>query len=162
MNWVLRLEGAGPRDTQDTTHEMRHTGEGSTMKRALVLAGGGVAGIAWEVGILRGIHDVEPGLCSSLVAADVIVGTSAGAAVAAQITSRTPLVDLYDAQLSETTSELEVELDLADLMTRFAEAAAGAATAGERRRRIALALATQTVGEAARRAAIAARLPVHD
>jgi NTE family protein len=132
------------------------------MKRAMVLAGGGVAGIAWEIGILRGIQDIEPEVYSSLVAADVILGTSAGAAVAAQITGRTPLGDLYDAQLSETTSELEVDVDLQSLMARFGQAAAGATTAAERRRRIgALALATPTVDEAARRAAIAARLPVH-
>ena len=51
------------------------------MKRALVLAGGGVAGIAWELGVLRGIRDADPDLESSLAAADVIVGTSAGSAV---------------------------------------------------------------------------------
>lgn len=101
------------------------------MKRALVLAGGGVAGIAWESGVLRGIQEIEPELYSSLVAADVILGTSAGAAVAAQITSRTPLGELYDAQLGETTSELEVDLDLKNLMARFAEATAGATTAEE-------------------------------
>jgi len=90
------------------------------------------------------------------------VGTSAGAAVAAQITSRTPLGDLYDAQLSEATSELEVDFDLENLMARFAEARAGATTAEDMRRRMgALALATRTVDESTRRAAIAARLPVH-
>ena len=31
-----------------------------TSRRALVLAGGGVAGIAWETGILRGIADESP------------------------------------------------------------------------------------------------------
>ena len=31
-----------------------------TTKRALVLAGGGLAGIAWETGILRGIADESP------------------------------------------------------------------------------------------------------
>jgi len=30
-------------------------------KRALVLAGGGLAGIGWETGILRGIADESPG-----------------------------------------------------------------------------------------------------
>lgn len=30
------------------------------MKRALVLAGGGLAGIAWETGILRGVADESP------------------------------------------------------------------------------------------------------
>ena len=52
------------------------------MKRGLVLAGGGVAGIAWELGVLRGIGDVDPGLLISLRNADVVIGTSAGSAVA--------------------------------------------------------------------------------
>ena len=31
------------------------------MKNALILAGGGVAGIAWELGVLRGLQDSGPG-----------------------------------------------------------------------------------------------------
>ncbi len=131
------------------------------MRRAVVLAGGGVAGIAWELGVLRGIQDIDPGLSASLIAADVVVGTSAGSAVAAQVTSGTALEDLYAAQLSETSGELAVDLDLEDLLARFAAATAGTATAQDMRRRIgALALGTATVTESARRAAIAARLPV--
>ena len=60
------------------------------MKRALVLAGGGVAGIAWELGVLRGLRDVDPDLADHVTAADLIIGTSAGSAVAAQITSGNP------------------------------------------------------------------------
>jgi len=29
------------------------------VKRALILAGGGVAGIAWELGVLRGLRDAD-------------------------------------------------------------------------------------------------------
>ena len=58
---AVRVEDHGP-------------GPWHTVKRALVLAGGGVAGIAWELGVLRGIQDIDPGLGSSLAAADVIVG----------------------------------------------------------------------------------------
>ena len=133
------------------------------MKRGLVLAGGGVAGIAWELGVLRGVQDIDADLLSSLTAADVVVGTSAGSAVAAQITSGTALDDLYAAQLAEKSSEIEVDIDLEDLMARFAAAAAGATSAADARRRIgALALATPTVSEPARRAAVAARLPAVD
>ena len=118
------------------------------MKRALVLAGGGVAGIAWELGVLRGIQDADPALQASIAAADVVVGTSAGSAVAAQITSGAALEELYAAQLAPASSEIEVDLDLEDLMARFTAAAAGATTAGDMRRRVgALALATQTIGE---------------
>lgn len=121
------------------------------MKRALVLAGGGVAGIAWELGVLRGIQDADPELEASLAAADVIVGTSAGSAVAGQITSGTPLEDLYAAQLAPGSSEIEVDFDMDDLIARFASVADGATTAEEMRRRIgALAPATPTVDESAR------------
>jgi NTE family protein len=132
------------------------------MKRALVLAGGGVAGIAWELGVLRGIQESDPDLAVGLVAADVVVGTSAGSAVAGQITSGIALEDLYAAQLAESSSEIEVDFDVDSFTERLASAVAGATAPEEMRRRIgALALATPTVEESARRAAIAARLPVH-
>jgi NTE family protein len=130
------------------------------VKRALVLAGGGVAGIAWELGVLRGIEDVDPDLLISLRSADVVVGTSAGSAVAAQITTAVPMVDLYAAQLSEHSSELEVEMNLEELMARFVGATTGANGPDDMRRRIGtLALDTPTVIESIRRAAINARLP---
>ncbi|MEX3644906.1 patatin-like phospholipase family protein, partial [Mycolicibacterium porcinum] len=37
-----------------------------TSKRALVLAGGGIAGIAWETGILQGIADESPETADAL------------------------------------------------------------------------------------------------
>jgi NTE family protein len=45
------------------------------MRRALVLAGGGVAGIAWELGVLRGLQDADPALAERVLAADLVVGT---------------------------------------------------------------------------------------
>ena len=65
--------------------------------RALVLAGGGAAGNAWEIGLLAGLADA--GL--DVTDADVVIGTSAGSTVAAQVTSGTPLADLYAAVLTE-------------------------------------------------------------
>src|SRR5215813_9988318 len=63
-------------------------------RRALVLGAGGEAGIAWEVGLLAGLaaHGVD------LAAADLVVGTSAGALAGAQVTSGIPLAELYQAQ----------------------------------------------------------------
>ena len=119
-----------------------------------------MAGIAWEIGVLRGIGDGDAELLTDLRKADLVIGTSAGAAVAAQITSGTSIDDLYAAQLSEHTSELEVELNLDELMARFATAVTGSAGPQDMRRRIgALALETKTVSEATRRVAVAARLP---
>lgn len=50
-------------------------------RRALVLGSGGAAGIAWQAGILAGL--AESGV--SVADADLIVGTSAGAVVAAHL-----------------------------------------------------------------------------
>jgi NTE family protein len=128
---------------------------------ALVLAGGGVAGIAWELGVLRGIADEDPDLAARLIAADVVIGTSAGSSVAAQVTSGVPLADLYDIQLRADSAEIEVDIDLQDMLRRYAEAVHGTVDPAEQRRRIgAMALATETVDEPVRLAAVAARLPL--
>ena len=50
---------------------------------ALVMGGGGVAGIAWMTGVLTGLDEVG----QDVTGADLIVGTSAGSAVAAQVAS---------------------------------------------------------------------------
>ncbi len=64
-------------------------------KRGLVLGGGGITGIAWETGLLMGL--AEAGI--DLTTADRVVGTSAGSIVGAQVTSGTPLEELYARQL---------------------------------------------------------------
>jgi len=65
--------------------------------RALVLAGAGAAGNAWELGLIAGLS--EAGV--DVTTADLIIGTSAGSTVAAQITSGTRPADLYAAILAE-------------------------------------------------------------
>lgn len=65
--------------------------------RALVLAGGGAAGNAWQLGLIAGLADAGVDLTD----ADLIVGTSAGSTVAAQITSGTRPFELYAAILAE-------------------------------------------------------------
>ena len=129
-------------------------------KRALVLAGGGVAGIAWELGVLLGLRDGEPDLVPALVDADVVIGTSAGAAVGAQITSDADLEELYAAQLRPESAEIEVDLDVESLAGSYETAARGAESPVAARRRFGdVALAAHTVSEAQRRTAIQARLP---
>ncbi|TYC00490.1 patatin-like phospholipase family protein [Micromonospora sp. WP24] len=131
------------------------------MGSALVLAGGGVAGIAWELGVLRGLADADPALADRVIAADLVVGTSAGSAVAAQITNGTPLDDLYAAQLRRETAEIEVDVDTEKLFADYGAVLTGVSDPAEARRRLgALALAAQTVEPAVRLAAIDARLPV--
>ena len=71
-------------------------------RTALVLGGGGITGIAWELGILTGL--AEAGV--DLTDADVVVGTSAGAVVGAQVTNGVPLADLYAVQLEPPDAEI--------------------------------------------------------
>lgn len=126
------------------------------MSLGLVLGGGGVAGIAWELGVLLGLLD--DGL--DVTGAARVVGTSAGSAVAAQITTDVSLLDLYDRQLADRTTERMVEFDAERLWADLSEAVEGARDEADAYRRIgASAVAADTVPEAERREIIAARLP---
>jgi NTE family protein len=69
--------------------------------RALVLGGGGITGIAWELGLLTGLRD----LGADLSGADLVIGTSAGAYVGALLATG---VDL-DRAVDETR-RIEIEL----------------------------------------------------
>ena len=129
--------------------------------RALVLAGGGVAGIAWELGMIAGLHDAGV----DLTGADLIVGTSAGAAVGAQIASGVALAELLALQLAPAgeSREINVTLDIERYRASIAELVVGVSDPAEARARIGrMALAAETVPEATRREVIASRLPVLD
>jgi NTE family protein len=89
---------------------------------ALVLGGGGFAGVAWETGLLLGIQDKSLATAERLLQADVILGTSAGALVGAQLGSGLDLADLYARQLSVNPNESPPRIDIAALMTVFAPA----------------------------------------
>jgi NTE family protein len=129
---------------------------------ALVLAGGGVAGIAWETGVLLGIQDAQPATAAKILTTPTaLVGTSAGAAVAAQIATGALLADLFAAQLADETAELFAEIDLASFGAMMADAMTVATSPDDARRRLgAIALAAKTPSTAARRAVIEARLAV--
>jgi NTE family protein len=133
-------------------------------KRGLVLAGGGLAGIAWETGILCGIADANPEAARALLASDVLVGTSAGSAVAAQLSSGAPLDELFARQVAEDSYELNSGVDVEDIAELFIAAMLDPdATKAQKLQRIgAIALATETVPEAVRREVIGHRLPAHD
>jgi NTE family protein len=137
-------------------------------RRALVLAGGGIAGIAWETGILRGIDDESPAVARLLLDSDVLVGTSAGSAVAAQISSGCTLEALFDRQVGEASAEIDSGVDVDDITEVFLTAMAEPydSTRDKTRQQLqrigAVALATTTVAEPVRRRVIAQRLPSHD
>jgi len=135
-----------------------------TSQRALVLAGGGLAGIAWETGILRGIADESTDTAQALLAADVLIGTSAGSAVAAQLSSGLGLDELYERQLAASSKEINPGVDIDDITGLFLDAVSdpGASKAQKLQRIGEVARATATVPEAVRRDVIAQRLPSHD
>ncbi|MBV9512890.1 MAG: patatin-like phospholipase family protein, partial [Mycobacteriaceae bacterium] len=143
---------------------------------ALVLAGGGVAGIAWETGFLLGMQDVEPAAAARLLDADLLLGTSAGSAVAAQISSGVPLTELFARQLAPNTHEIKPRIEIDDLIEIFGIAAVDEAVVEapaddkaaadqimtDRLRAIGQhAVAARTISEEARRSVIAHRLPSH-
>ena len=124
-------------------------------RRALVLGGGGVTGIAWETGLLAGL--VETGI--DLTSADVIVGTSAGSVVGAQISSGAKLNDLYLAQLADPTGEIAARMGLTTTL-RFVAAIAWPGDEQRARARLGrAALKAGSVPEAERLAVISKRLP---
>jgi len=134
-----------------------------TTTRALVLAGGGLAGIAWETGVLAGIADESPAAARLLLDSDVLVGTSAGSAVAAQISSGCPIEELFGRQIAETSAEIDPGVDVDAITELFLAALDGPRSPVEQMKRIgAVALTTETVPEPVRRQVIAQRLPSHD
>src|SRR5258708_6241854 len=126
-----------------------------TAGRALVLGGGGGTGIAWETGLLAGL--AEAGV--ALTSADLVVGTSAGSVVGAQILSGVSVQDLYAEQLTEPRAERAAKMG-ATITLRFAATLVW--PGGEERARARLgraALKARTVPESERKAIIKQRLP---
>src|SRR5580765_4110699 len=123
-------------------------------RTALVLGGGGVTGIAWELGLLAGL--AENGI--DLTSADLVIGTSAGSVVGAQILSGVPIEELYAQQLAEATGEIPARMSVG-VMLRWVAASLWPGDA--RRGRAYLgraALAAHTVPESERRRVIEGRL----
>jgi NTE family protein len=135
-----------------------------TTRQALVLGGGGVAGIAWETGILCGIGDEAPGAAQVLLDSDVLVGTSAGSTVAAQLGSGLSIDDLFARQVRKTSAEIDPGVGIEAVTDLFLAAMSEpGTTVPQKRQGIGkLAVATQTVAEPVRRGVIAQRLPIHD
>src|SRR5215471_12428241 len=123
--------------------------------RALVLGAGGEAGIAWEVGLLAGLA----GRGVDLTTADLVVGTSAGAGVAARINSGAGLADLYETQLAPVDGEIVARFG-PRAMAKFVWAVAPARRnpARARIRLGRMAVRSRTEPAAQRRAVVAARL----
>lgn len=126
---------------------------------ALVLGGGGLAGIGWEVGVLHGLAEAG----ADVSAADLIVGTSAGSVVGAQLSSGLlTLPELYGRQLADPEGEVPAGMGPTVLaryvwgVLRSRDAEAYGARMGR------LALSARTEPEEVRRAVFAARLHTHE
>ena len=133
---------------------------------ALVLGGGGAAGNAWLIGIIAGL--AEAGL-DMTEAADLVVGTSAGATAAAQVRSGKPAAELLASVLSPPVQpvgqnrERPPSLPMATVFERMRAISAAATSAADLRRAMgAFGLESDAVlepGAGQRRAMVAARLP---
>jgi NTE family protein len=129
--------------------------------RALVLGGGGLSGIAWETGVLAGLAAGG----ADVAAADYVLGTSAGATVAAQLGSGLSLTELFERQTVPALQSAELAPDIervVELMESWEKLPLEYPDPVELRREVGQrALTVETVPEAERRAVIAGRLPRH-
>jgi len=128
-------------------------------KRALVLGGGGITGIAWEWGMLAGLASAGV----DLTGADLVVGTSAGSVVGTQVAAGLDVEDRYEHQLAPPDGEIGGRLGTALLMRYVLATIAGPRAPRKIRARIGkLAMSKDTVPEAERLKVIESRLPVHE
>jgi NTE family protein len=127
--------------------------------RALVLGGGGITGIAWEIGLLAGL--AEKGV--DLTDADLVVGTSAGSVVGALVATGADMQERYEAQLRDASGEIASRIG-PKVMARLALAVVGGSRESRAvRARIGkLAMATETVPESERIGVMKERLTSHE
>ncbi|RRQ88031.1 patatin-like phospholipase family protein [Streptomyces griseofuscus] len=131
------------------------------MTEALVLGGGGVGGIAWMTGLLAGLADAG----QDVTGAGLLVGTSAGATVAAQLGSGLGVEELFARQVEPSLQAREImaEMDIERFAAEIGVTMSTAASAAELRGAVGrVALAARTVSEPERLAVIESRLPEHD
>ena len=164
------LPPAGGKAQSFTVDPVRRTPHPQVVHNvALVLGGGGAAGNAWEIGIIAGL--AEAGL-DMTQAADLVVGTSAGATAAAQVRSGIPAAGLLASVLSPPVQpagqsrERPPSLPTATVFERMRAIGAAATSAADLQRAMgAFGLESDSIlGPAAgqRRAMVAARLPRHE
>ncbi|MET9634585.1 patatin-like phospholipase family protein [Lentzea sp. NPDC006480] len=127
-------------------------------KRALVLGGGGVTGIAWETGILHGLAAAGVDLTD----ADLFVGTSAGSVVATQLAGGAALSDLYEGQLLPPDGEIPARLT-PWMLVRYALSYVMPGSPAQKRARLGrAAVKARTPSEESRLAVFSSRLSVED
>lgn len=132
----------------------------NTVRRSLVLGGGGVAGIAWMTGLLSGLQ--QRGL--DLSSFDRVVGTSAGSAVGAQVYSGLSMEELLQRQIDPARQVLELvpRISMPHLFVKFIPALLARKNPQKFRQRIGrMAMGASTVEPEKRYWVIEERLPSH-
>lgn len=126
------------------------------MTKTLVLGGGGVAGIAWEAGVITGLRSA--GL--DLGEAEVVIGTSAGSVVGTLVATGADLESSVAASAGAETVTVPA-IDMEPVMAAFGILYDPSLQPGEARRRVGeLALAVRDNGH--RIDTIGDRLPVKE
>lgn len=135
--------------------------EAPKVNRCLVLGGGGVAGIAWMTGLLHALDQSEVDLSRF----GLLVGTSAGSAVGAQLLSGLPLAELLQRQAEpdHQVAELVPSVSKLRLVIKLLPALLARKRPEVFRRRIGrMARGASTVAPADRYRVIEERLPSHE
>tara|TARA_R110000772_G_scaffold267850_1_gene392823 strand:- start:19241 stop:20101 length:861 start_codon:yes stop_codon:yes gene_type:complete len=136
------------------------SGHGMQMesKYTLVLGGGGVTGIAWMTGLLKGLEENSLNLAEF----DKLIGTSAGATVAAQISNGLSLAELYSRQITpqKQVSEITPSITIFKIILKLIPALLVKNNPVRFRQRIGtMALKSKTVAAELRRQVILERMP---
>jgi NTE family protein len=120
------------------------------MNRALVLRGGGPVGVAWETGLVAGLEQESVRLAD----ADLIIGTSAGAIVGAQLALGRSPQDMLATQRALNKGErpqlrsLSGPIDLSGLIAQYVRFYRDGGSVEDFRKGVAaFALAAETVSE---------------
>lgn len=127
------------------------------MTKALVLGGGGITGIAWEIGLLCGLQRAGVPLDS----ADIIIGTSAGSVVGTVVAARGDLEGAVAQQRTPGPRAVTRPIDMTPVLAAFAVLADASVPPVQARARVgAMALAAATGDEDAYLTGILRGLPV--
>jgi len=127
---------------------------GRPASSAIVLGGGGLTGIAWEVGLLKGLADGG----TNLDAADAVIGTSAGAFAGAYLAAGR-LDDFFGRQFSADVVEIAAAMSQETIDAWGAAITEGAGDPQAIGRALGrMALGASTVAAEARAAVVRSRL----
>lgn len=126
------------------------------MTTAVVLAGGGLTGIAWEIGVLLGLREQGHDIVRD---ADLIIGTSAGSVVGTQLSQGLDLTDLYARQQQLDENEISPRIDIEVMTQVYSNMRGGGTQTDEQRQHIGqIALNNSFVDWPTRRAVIEGRV----